>query len=66
MTRYAQSELENNTSNTGMINTNAVVNDNQGGSRPGKQAREDRRAKRRNQNETNATPHDPEYANFDE
>lgn len=40
--------------------------DNEQPNRPGRQAREERRAKQRNMNETNATPHEPEFANFDD
>ena len=66
MTRYAQSELESNTSNTGMLNSNVPINGDMESNRPGRKAREERRAKMRNMNETNATPHEPEYVNFDE
>ena len=40
MTRYAESEIQNNSSNIGMINTNAVGEDNEEVNRPGKMARE--------------------------
>ena len=40
MTRYAESELDNNSSNTGMINTNAVLDNSKEADRPGKMARE--------------------------
>ena len=40
MTRYAESEIQNNSSNIGMINTNAVAEDNEEAKRPGRMARE--------------------------
>ena len=40
MTRYAESEIQNNSSNIGMINTNAVEQDNEEVNRPGRMARE--------------------------